>query len=95
MLSCYVTWNKEKSKTGMHKKHAKVTKSMPCKYFNQGSCLQQKSHETRGSYTNIAVLHVLQIMVTLLHTQKWIVKTKPNMGKKTSRYGWVWVQTHP
>ena len=23
-------------------------KSMPCTYFNQGTCLQKKSHETRG-----------------------------------------------
>ena len=29
------------------KKFSKVTKSMPCTYFNQGSCLQTKSHETR------------------------------------------------
>ena len=30
------------------KKFTKTTKSMPCTYFNQGTCLQKKSHETRG-----------------------------------------------
>ena len=30
------------------KKFAKTTRSMPCTYFNQGTCLQKKSHETRG-----------------------------------------------
>ena len=27
---------------------AKVTRSMPCTYYNQGTCMQQKTHETRG-----------------------------------------------
>ena len=31
-----------------HNKFGKTTKSMPCVYFNQGTCIQQKSHETRG-----------------------------------------------
>ena len=30
------------------KKYGKTTKSMPCTYFNQGTCVQKKSHETRG-----------------------------------------------
>ena len=30
------------------KKFTKITKTMPCTYFNQGTCLQKKSHETRG-----------------------------------------------
>ena len=30
------------------KKFGKTTKSMPCTYFIQGTCLQKKSHETRG-----------------------------------------------
>ena len=30
------------------KKFSKTTKSMPCIYYNQGSCSQTKSHETRG-----------------------------------------------
>ena len=30
------------------KRFSKVNKSMPCMYFNQGSCVQAKSHETRG-----------------------------------------------
>ena len=29
-------------------KFGKTTNSMPCTYFNQGTCLQKKSHETRG-----------------------------------------------
>ena len=31
-----------------HKKSSKITKSMPCTYFNQNSCMQTKSHETKG-----------------------------------------------
>ena len=31
-----------------HKKSSKITKSMPCTYFNQNTCMQTKSHETRG-----------------------------------------------
>ena len=31
-----------------NKKYAKVTTSMPCTYYNQGSCLQTKSLETSG-----------------------------------------------
>ena len=27
----------------------KPTKSMPCQYFNQGSCVHQKSHDTKGA----------------------------------------------
>ena len=27
----------------------KLTKSMPCQYFNQGSCVHQKSHDTKGT----------------------------------------------
>ena len=30
------------------KKFTKITKTIPCTYFNQGTCLQKKSHETRG-----------------------------------------------
>ena len=30
------------------KKSTKITKSMPCTYFNQNSCMQGKSHETKG-----------------------------------------------
>ena len=30
------------------KKSSKITRSMPCTYFNQGSCIQGKSHETKG-----------------------------------------------
>ena len=34
--------------SNVNKKYGKVTKSMPCTYYNQGSCLQTKSHETSG-----------------------------------------------
>ena len=30
------------------KKFSKTTRTMPCTYYNQGVCLQTKSHETRG-----------------------------------------------
>ena len=33
---------------GNSKKYSKIAKSMPCTYYNQGSCIQAKSHETRG-----------------------------------------------
>ena len=33
--------------SGSSKKYSKVTKSMPCTYYNQGSCIQAKSHEKR------------------------------------------------
>ena len=29
-----------------HNKFSKITKSMPCAYFNKNSCMQNKSHET-------------------------------------------------
>ena len=31
-----------------NKRTAKVTRSMTCTYYNQGTCMQQKTHETRG-----------------------------------------------
>ena len=31
------------------KSNVKATKSMPCQFFNQGSCVHQKTHETRGT----------------------------------------------
>ena len=31
-----------------NKKQSKVTRSVPCTYYNQGTCIQQKTHETRG-----------------------------------------------
>ena len=34
--------------TNSFKRCTKVTKSVPCTYFNQGSCMQTKSHETKG-----------------------------------------------
>ena len=34
--------------SGLPRKFGKTTKSMPCTYFNQGTYLQKKSHETRG-----------------------------------------------
>ena len=38
--------------TNSFKRSTKITKSMPCVYFNQGSCMQVKSHETRGVLSN-------------------------------------------
>ena len=34
---------------GSKKQTIKATKSMPCQYYNQGSCAHLKSHETRGT----------------------------------------------
>ena len=35
--------------TGSKMYTSKSTKSMPCQYYNQGSCVHQKSHDTRGT----------------------------------------------
>ena len=35
--------------TGSKKYTSKSIKSMPCQYYNQGSCVHQKSHDTRGT----------------------------------------------
>ena len=56
--------------TGSSKKISKVTKSMPCTYYNQGSCLQTKFHETRGSYISTYVLLASQPLVVLFRIQK-------------------------
>ena len=37
------------SLNNVRKNSNKITKSMPCQYFNQGSCVHQKSHETKGT----------------------------------------------
>ena len=37
------------SLNNVRKNANKITKSMPCQYFNQGSCVHQKSHETKGT----------------------------------------------
>ena len=34
---------------GSKKQTTKATKSMPCQYYNQGSCAHLKSHDTRGT----------------------------------------------
>ena len=34
---------------GSKKYTSKSTKSMPCQYYNQGSCVHQKSHDTHGT----------------------------------------------
>ena len=40
-------------------KFGKTTTSLTCTYFNQVPCVQKKSHETRGVYTNTFVPHGL------------------------------------
>ena len=69
------------------KKFAKTTRSMPCTYFNQGTCLQKKSHETRGSFTSISVLLVLLQQEKPFHMLKLNVKTNTKVRQKTIKLG--------
>ena len=52
------------------KKYGKTTKSMPCTYFNQGTCVQKKSHETRGVlYKHICASCFASIGKTFPHSE--------------------------
>ena len=52
------------------KKYGKTTKSMPCTYFNQGTCVQKKSHETRGVlYKHICASCFTSIGKTFPHSE--------------------------
>ena len=59
-----------------NKRMTKVTRSMPCTYYNQGTCMQQKTHETRGVLYKHICGHVLQIRAELFHMLKQNVKKK-------------------
>ena len=55
---------------GISKKYSKITKSMPCTYYNQGSCIQAKSHETRGVlYKHICASCFATTGCTFSHTE--------------------------
>ena len=69
------------------KKFGKTTKSMPCTYFNQGTCLQKKSHETRGSSTSTYVLPVLLQQGKPAHMLRLIVKISIKVRQKTIELG--------
>ena len=71
------------------KKFGKTTKSMPCTYFIQGTCIQKKSHETRGCFISIFVLLVLQQQGKLFHMLKLTVKTSKKVTQKTSN-NWLY-----
>ena len=56
----HVTVNQTNVQNLAHKKFlSKTTKSMPCQYYKQGSCVHSKSHDTKVPYTSIFVHHVL------------------------------------
>ena len=69
--------------------NSKTTKSMPCTYINQGTCLQKRSHETRGggSPISISVHLVLLQQVKLFHMLRLIVKVSTKVRQKTSKIG--------
>ena len=81
--------------SGLPRKFGKTTKSMPCTYFNQGTCLQKKSHETRGSFINISVPHVLLQLAKPFHILSWNVKISTKASQKTSNFGWPQTGVHP
>ena len=63
--------------SGKAKRYGKVTKSMPCTFFNQECCAQNRFHETRGRCcTSTFVPYPLQTVVGHFPIRKSIVKTK-------------------
>ena len=79
----------------MAKKFDKTTKSMPCTYFNQGTCVQKKSHGTSGFFISIFVPLVLQQQGNIFLMQKLTVKTSKKVTQKTSNNGCTQVGIHP
>ena len=55
--------------TGSKKYTSKSTKSMPCQYYNQGSCVHQKSHDTRGTLYKHICTHCFATSVKHLPIQ--------------------------
>ena len=77
------------------RKFGKTTKLMPCTYFNQGTCIQKKSHETRGFFISTFVFLVLQQQGKLFLMLKSTVKTSKKVTQKTSSHGCTQVGVHP
>ena len=48
------------------KSFTKITKSMPCLYYNQNSCTHKKHMRQRACHTNTYVHHVLPYLARLL-----------------------------
>ena len=73
----------------------KITKSMPCQYFNQGSCVHQKSHETKGTlYKHICAACFASQGKTYPHPEI-DCRNKLKKIKKTSRFGHVAIVRMP
>ena len=72
------------------KKYSNVTKSMPCTYYNQGSCLQANLMRQGGYCTSTFVLHVLPPLAVHFHIRKLIAKIKINNCQKTTQ-----TEVHP
>ena len=67
------------------RKFGKTTKSMPCTYFNQGTCVQKKSHETRGYFISTSVLLTLPYQEKPFLILKLSVKISSKARQKTNK----------
>ena len=65
---------------------AKVTKTMPCVYYNDGSCSHQKHHETRGVYYK----HICS--TCFAHEGKSSAHSVVECRHKNSKNEWAWVR---
>ena len=66
----------------MNKRQSKVTRSMPCTYFNQGTCMQQKTHETRGVlYKHICAVCFANTGRTFSHAETECKNKNKQMSK--------------
>ena len=72
----------------INKKQSKVTRSMPCTYFNQGTCMQQKTHETRG------VLYKHICAVCFANTGRTFSHLSVNKNGTGSKLGSMLVSVH-
>ena len=85
--------------TGSKKYTSKSTKSMPCQYYNQGSCVHQKSHDTRGTLYKHICTHCFatsgktfahpesQCRTKLKKTDKKRITTGMSFDAHTRRFG--------
>ena len=65
------------------KKFGKTIKFMPCTYFNRGTCVQKKSHETRGVlYKHICASSFLPAGKTFPHAEAQCKNKHKSQTKK-------------
>ena len=76
----HVTSTASSSQNGFPKKFGgKNTRSMPCNYYNQDSCVHDKAHDTKGTIYKHICSSCFANGGKVSHTQK------PNVGTKTKR----------